>query len=129
MPATIKKFLIAAFILIPAFSTAAETAAVGEQKPAPIVTPVAPPPQSAPLQPPAAVPAVQTTRIGYVDMAKIFGESDRGKVLKALFITKKDQLQKKIDEKKKQLEKLKSSIEAKIATMAPAQREAKAGRT
>jgi len=46
--------------------------------------------------------------------------------LKNLLNTRKEQLQTKVDAKKKQLEKQKSSIEAKIASMTPPQREAKA---
>lgn len=86
-------------------------------------------PQPAPVSAPAAEAAapapVQTARIGYVDIARIGVESERGKALKALLTAKKDSLQAKIDGKKKQLEKLKSSIEAKAALMTPPQREAK----
>lgn len=69
--------------------------------------------------------AVKAARIGYVDIAKIGADSNQGKALKARLTTKRNALQAKIDGKKKQVEKLKASIEAKIATMTPQQREAK----
>lgn len=69
--------------------------------------------------------ARQSIKIGYVDITSIGSESDRGKALKTLLIGRQEQLQKKIDGKKKQIEKFKTSIESKIASMAPAEREAK----
>lgn len=69
--------------------------------------------------------ARQSIKIGYVDITGIGSESDRGKALKALLIGRQEQLQKKIDGKRKQIEKFKTSIESKIASMAPAEREAK----
>jgi len=69
--------------------------------------------------------AARTARIGYVDFARIGTESERGKAFKTQFTARKDMLQGKIDGKKKQIEKLKSSIEVKIASMTPQQREAK----
>lgn len=72
-----------------------------------------------------AVPALQVTRIGYVDIVKIGGESERGKSLKVLLTSRKDATQSKIDGQKKKIEKLEKSIKAKIATMTPQQREAK----
>ena len=68
---------------------------------------------------------VQPARIGYVDITRIGTESERGKALKVLLTGKKDNLQVKVDAKKKQIEKLKTSIEGKIATLTPPQREAK----
>lgn len=65
------------------------------------------------------------TRIGYVDISRIATESERGKTLRIVLISKKDKLQAKIEEKKKALDKLKTSIEAKIAKMTPKQREVK----
>jgi outer membrane protein len=115
-----KSILIASVIALPSFVFAADN--LVEVKPA-VPTPAT---VSAPVEAvvkPAAT--TQGTRIGYVDIVRLGSESDRGKTLKSLLTTKKDLLQGKIDGKKKQIEKLKTSIEAKIATMTPAQREAK----
>ena len=72
-----------------------------------------------------SVEAPHATRIGYVDISRIAAESERGKTLRIVLISRKDKLQAKIEEKKKALDKLKTSIEAKIAKMTPKQREAK----
>lgn len=122
MPTLYKSVLLACLIALPALGFAADTAL--EQKP------VAPPPAAtaAPAvetAPKAAAP-VQSTRIGSVDISRIAAESERGKALKTLLTAKKEKLQGKIDGKKKQVDKLKASIEAKIASMTPQQREAKA---
>lgn len=120
MPAIYKRVLIACFFAIPSLAFAADNAA--EVKPAvPPQTAVSAPVEAAPKP----VADVQAARIGYVDIVRIGTESERGKALKALLTAKKDKLQVKVDAKKKQIEKLKTSIEAKIATMTPPQREAK----
>jgi outer membrane protein len=114
MPTTFKKILIACLFALPSLACAAEN--ISEVKP----------PTPAPaevVQKPVAV--VQSARIGYVDIVRIGTDSERGKALKALLIARKDSLQGKIDGKKKQLDKLKTSIEAKLATMTPPQREAR----
>ena len=120
MPIHYKSILIACFIALPSFAFAADNSVE--------VTPVVPPPVSvsAPVEALAVLAATaQNVRIGSVDIVRIGSESERGKTLKGLLTTKKDALQGKIDVKKKQIEKLKTSIEAKIATMTPPQREAK----
>jgi outer membrane protein len=120
MPTYRKSILIACLIALPTVVFAADNAV--ETIPAvPLPATI-----SAPVE--AVVTAVATTqnaRIGYVDIVRIGSDSERGKTLKSLLTTKKDSLQGIIDVKKKQIEKLKASIEAKIATMTPAQREAK----
>jgi outer membrane protein len=117
-----KSILLATIIALPSFAFAADNAADAK----PVLPPTAPPSVSAPGDA-AATPAAtsQSTRIGYVDIARIGSEAERGKKLKDLLTKKKDALQGKIDGKKKQLDKLKSSIEGKIATLTPAQRRAK----
>jgi outer membrane protein len=115
-----KSILIAFLIALPSFVFAADSAI--ETKPA------VPPPaiMSAPVEASVtAAAAAQRPRIGYADIARIGSESERGKAVKALLNAKKDSLQGKADGKKKQLDKFKTSIEAKVATMTPAQREAK----
>jgi len=120
MPANFKRVLIACFFALPSLAFAADTAV--EVKPqAPPQTAVSAPAEAA-LKPAAAT---QSARIGYVDIARIGTESERGKTLRTLLTSKKDSLQGKIEGKKKALDKLKTSIEAKIATMTPKQREAK----
>ena len=69
--------------------------------------------------------APHATRIGYVDISRIAAESERGKTIRIVLISKKDKLQAKIEGKKKALDKLKTSIETKIEKMTPKQREAK----
>lgn len=120
MPADFKRVLIACFLAFPSLVFAADS--VPEVKPAAPPQPVLSAPSDAAPKPAAAA---QSVRIGYVDIAKIGAESERGKVLRSLLTTKKDTLQGQIEGKKKALDKLKTSIEAKIATMTPQQREAK----
>lgn len=120
-------FTVAVMVALPIMSTAADVAPVGDPK----VTPPAQTTTSAPqitapeIKPVATTPVRLSTKIGYVDIVRIGTESDKGKALKALLEAKKNQLQGKIDGKKKQIEKLKASIESKIASMTPPQREAK----
>jgi outer membrane protein len=120
MPTDIKRVLIACIIALPSFAFAAEN--IAEIKPpVPTQTVVSTPAEA--VTKPAA--STQPARIGYVDIVRIGTESERGKALKTLLTSKKDSLQGKIEGKKKALDKLKTSIEAKIATMTPKQREAK----
>jgi len=120
MPTNVRRVLIACFFVFPSLVFAAENTAP--------IKPVALLKSSEPAAPetttkPAAT--TQPTRIGYVDIARIGTESERGKALKSLLTAKKDKFQEKINGKKKQLDKLKASIEAKIATLTQPQREAK----
>lgn len=117
----IPRLLIALLFAVPTIAFAAgETppVATAAPQPAPAVTITAPPAEQA--------ATTQGTRIGYVDVSRIAVESERGKALKTLLSARKDQLQGKLDARKKQIEKLKSAIEAKIAHMTPQQRDAKA---
>ena len=120
MPAHFKKLLLACLFALPSLAFSADNA--GEANPAaPLQTEVSAPAE-APLKPAAAT---RGARIGYVDIARIGTESERGKALRILLTSKQGTLQGKIDGKKKAIDKLKTSIEAKIATMTPKQREAK----
>ena len=120
MPVNFNKVLIACLIALPSLAFAADNAAE-IKPPAQPQTAVSTPAETT-AKP---VAAFQSTRIGYVDIARIGTESERGKALRTLLTTKKDSLQGKIEGKKKSLDKLKTSIEAKIATITPKQREAK----
>lgn len=116
-----KRALIACLLTLPQLAFAADN--TGETKPATATSTTI---QAEPAAAATAVtPSLNTTRIGYVDFTRIGTESERGKALKALLTAKKDELQKKVDGKKKQVEKLKTSIEAKIALLTPKQREAR----
>jgi len=128
MHSTFKKVLITLIIALPTLSFAADDAPAGEPKSAsPSQTTVSAPQAVVAIEskPAAATSARPSAKIGYVDIARIVSESDPGKALKTLLTARKDQLQGKIDGKKKQIEKLKTSIESKISTMTPQQREAK----
>lgn len=124
MPTTLKMFLFATLIMLPSLSSAAEPANTVLADPKPLAS--APPAVTAPLAATTTPPMVASTRIGYVDLARIGSESDNGKTLKTLLTTKKEQLQKKVDAKKKQFEKLQKSIESQLHSLTPAQRETKA---
>ena len=120
MPKHFKSALIACLIALPSFVFAAENAAE-VKPPAPAQPAVSTPAEAAPK----AAAASQNARIGYVDIARIGTESERGKSLRIRLLSSKDKLQSKIEGKKKTIDKLKTSIETKIATMTPKQREAK----
>lgn len=120
MPTIFTRILIACFFALPSFVFAADT--VPEVKPSTPPQTTVSIPTGQEQKPVETAPAV---RVGFVDIARIGTESERGKALKTLLTTRKDKFQEQINGKKKQVEKLKSSVEAKIATMTPKQREAK----
>ena len=70
----------------------------------------------------AARPAV---RLGHVDLMRIAAESETGKTGKAQLGELNTKLQGQMEAKRKQLEKQKAALEAKLQTMTPQQREAK----
>jgi outer membrane protein len=70
--------------------------------------------------------AEQTTHLGHVDLARVAAESETGKAGQAKLADLKKTLQGKIENKRKQLEKQQAAIEAKLKTLSPQQREAKA---
>ena len=123
MPTMLKRTLIACFFAFPSLACAAKNLPEVKSTAPVQITPSAP--AESILKPGPAAAIAQKSRIGYVDIARIGTESERGKALKNLLTARKDKLQVKIDGKKKQIEKLKASIEAKIATMTPQQREAR----
>lgn len=124
----IRKLLFAVIIALPTLSAAADGAPAAESKGgAPARLSVgAPQLITTESKPSATTSALPAAKIGYVDVTRIGVESDRGKALKALLTTRKDQLQGKVDGRKKQIEKFKASVESKIQSMTPQQREAKA---
>jgi outer membrane protein len=70
--------------------------------------------------------ARSAARIGYLDIARIGRDSLIGKSAQARFKEKTDKLQSQITSKQKQLEKQKKELEAKLPTLIPDQRAAKA---
>ncbi|MDD2898509.1 MAG: OmpH family outer membrane protein [Desulfuromonadaceae bacterium] len=123
-----KKLLIALLIALPTLAAAADVAPVSESKSLSLTPPPVPALTTAVAadKKPESTSAAQSIRMGYVDINRVGSESERGKALKVQLTAQKDKLQSKLDVKKKQLEKLKASIEAKIAQMTPQQRDAKA---
>ena len=73
-----------------------------------------------------AASAQQSMRLGHVDLPRIAAESEMGKAGQTQMLDLKKKLQGQIEAKRKQLEKQKDAIEAKLKTLTPPQREAKA---
>jgi outer membrane protein len=134
MTTMLKKIFIATLVAsLPALAAAADPA------PAPAPAAGAKPaaaaaetPQKSPTaattesKPSDAAAIRQTTRIGYVDISRIFNETVRGKAVEAKLKGMRDKLQARVDAKRKQLEKLRASLEAKLPTLSQEQRGAKA---
>ena len=113
--------LLACSLAVPV--CAAENSAAGTQTP----PPAAPQAAAAPDQKTSvAAAAQQPMRIGHVDLARIAAESETGKAGQTQFAVLKKKLQGQLESKRKQLEKQKAAIEAKLKTLTPPQREAKA---
>lgn len=68
----------------------------------------------------------QQIRLGYADIVRIGAESILGKASQAQAKEKQQKFQAQLESRGKQLEKQKAAIEAKLAKLTPAQREAKA---
>ena len=110
-----------------AVPVSAEESVFGTQTQMPSLSPAAPQTLPAPTpKPPEAAPVQQATRLGHVDLVRIAAESEMGKAGQAQFADLKKKLQGQIEAKGKQLEKQKAAIEAKLKTLTPPQREAKA---
>jgi outer membrane protein len=106
---------------------AQENNAAGTQAPPPSLLPAAPLAVPAPAQKPAdAASAQQTMHLGHVDVARIAAESETGKAGQKQMLDLKNKLQGQLESKRKQLDKQKAAIEAKLKTFTAAQREAKA---
>lgn len=110
-------------LALPLAGTAADTAprepaAVGES-----ATPA--PAAPAGTEKVTAQPA-QQLRIGYVDIARLRQESNKGKAISTQAKEKQKKFQSQLDTRRKQLEKQKANLEGKLASLTPAQREAKA---
>jgi len=120
-----KILLLLTLCALPTLAFATENAA-GEKSTTPpsqpaqqTATETAPKTPEAPKQQPAIM-------IGYVDLVRVSTESEPGKSGQIKLIGKKQKLQTQIEAKRKQLDKQKAAIEAKLPTLTPGQRESKA---
>lgn len=82
----------------------------------PVTTPV----------PASVTPTATNARLGLVDINRISAESALGKAAQSQIKAQQGKLQKQVDSKRRQLDKLKADIERQLPTLTPAQREAKA---
>ena len=128
MTTMLKKLLIAILVTsLPALAAAADPAPAADAKPvAAAESPKQSPAAATTDSKPSTAAPRQTTKIGYVDVSRIGSESVRGKAVGAKLKGMKDKLQTRIDAKRKQLDKLNASIEAKLPTLSQEQRAAKA---
>jgi len=75
------------------------------------------------LQPLQTATATKPFKIGYIDITKIGLESEYGKSVKEGLLKRKKELEEKVLAKRKQLDKYKQSVETKLPTLSPKQRE------
>lgn len=119
--------ILSSLTAVPAF--AAEPAGGAKSAPAATESPIPSPPATVmPLPGPRLTP-VETrsgVKIGFVDMAKVASDSAPGKAATAEMKTRASRLQNQVKSREKQLSKQKAAIESTIASLSPAQREAKA---
>ena len=99
--------------------------AVMAETPPPISVPAATQPAIDSQKKPEATPPAPSLRVGYADVMKIAEKSAPGKAAKARFEAKSGKLKTQIEAKQKQLDKQKSTLEAKLSTYAPDQRAAR----
>ncbi|MEA5115015.1 MAG: OmpH family outer membrane protein [Geobacteraceae bacterium] len=105
----------------PAGGAKAAPAAKDSAVPSPLTTALPlPGPRLTPADPRSGV------KIGFVDMAKVASDSVPGKAATSEMKTRATRLQNQMKSREKQLSKQKAAIESTIASLSPAQREAKA---
>jgi outer membrane protein len=129
MTTMLKKLLIATIITsLPALAAATDPAPAAGAKPTAAAETLQQSPTAASTEskPSDAAAASQTTRIGFVDTARIFNETVRGKAIEAKLKGMKDKMQARVDAKRKQFDKQRASFEATLPTLSQEQREAKA---
>jgi outer membrane protein len=63
--------------------------------------------------------AVQTTKIGYIDLQRVMLESERGKEAKKALMEEADKLKKTLDQRQDEIQKLKDAVERQAATITP----------
>lgn len=87
--------------------------------------PVAAEAADVPTPPADAAVKVSGSRIGFVDMERVSGESAMGKASLAAVKGEQQKMQKEIDARKAKLDKQQAELEKKLPTLQPAQREAR----
>lgn len=114
----LKKLLSALLICaLPMIGVAAETTLTAEDQKTAV--------PAKPLTSEASNPE-QSLRLGYVDVARLNQESEAGKAAQAQAKAKQKTLQSQLESRRKQLDKQKTALEGKFATLSPAQRDSKA---
>ena len=120
--------LILFILLACSLSTAAVAAepAAGKETQSPAPAPVAAPAVATEAQKkPEPAPVTSPVRLGHVDLMRIAADSETGKAGQAQLSELKKKLKGQVEAKRKQLDKQKAAIEAKLQTLSPQQREAK----
>ncbi|WP_168206103.1 OmpH family outer membrane protein [Geobacter sp. FeAm09] len=126
MTTLLKTLLVAALAAsLPGLAAAADPTPA-DTKPAVAAPAPTTPATTAPEKKPSdGATARQSTKLGSVDLTRIGDETAQGKAVQAKLQEKKDKLQTRIDGKRKQLDKLRAGIQAKLPSLSPAQRAAK----
>src|SRR6185369_7186998 len=127
---------------LPTMATAAETSPAADRQPPASLQP-APQAAPAPAEKSADLPKLQPSvvtaapkggeataakaaiRIGYVDLIRVSTDSEPGKAGQTRVAEKKKKLLAQIENRRKQLDKQRAAIEAKLPTLTPQQRETK----
>jgi outer membrane protein len=126
--------LLLAAVMLCGFTARPATAADQPDALAPAIptVPVTQQPLLGPLAvPSSAKPATQdslptaSVKVGVIDMERVSSESTMGMAASATVKEQLQKLQKQLDSKKRQLEKMREDIERKMPTLLPAQRESK----
>ena len=130
-----RKLLILLLVCsLPTLAIAAESS-TGDQQASPpakpaiaVAAPVVTPPMTtvAPQMTPDAFKPQPAILIGYVDLVQVSTASEIGKAGQAKLTEMKKKLQTQIETKRKQLDKQRAAIEAKLPALTPEQRESKA---
>jgi len=129
MNTLLKKFFIIALVAcIPTLAAAAGTAPAAGVSPSPVAetTPNKPVPVIAESKPSPPPVARQSAKIGYVDVQRILKESMLGKKIETKLKALRDKLLGQVEIKRKQLEKQRAMLEAKLPTLSPEQKKSKA---
>ncbi|BCS55907.1 OmpH family outer membrane protein [Geobacter sp. SVR] len=110
---------------LPAQGFSAETTAA-EPKPSTTQQAASPADPVPAPKPATAAGTPQPLRLGYVELTRMGTDSELGKASRAKAQEKQQKLEAQLESKRKQLDKQKTALEAKIATMTPAQKQTKA---
>lgn len=126
MTTLLKTLLVAVIVTsLPGLAAASDPAVAATKPAAAAPAPTVPATAAPEKKASEAAPLRQTTKLGTVDLARVGDETERGKAVQAKLQAKKDKLQTRVDGKRKQLDKLRAGIQAKLPSLSPAQRTAK----